>query len=158
MRKDSAGFVVGVTSVNVVHSVAIYLLRNAQRSLKSLPHTTFTDAVAVLPLVRSDLSRQDACLDACDTGAAVVYTGEDYFHDFSHLKQPSTFFSPFAEASSLFLQISSFLDTFFWLMSAQFPKLTAPVFGYDYPSLPRKLRLPRLKFGHKLACTCVASE
>ena len=44
------------------------------------------DAVAVLPLVRSDLSRQDACLDACDTGAAVVYTGEDYFHDFSHFK------------------------------------------------------------------------
>ena len=26
MRKDSAGFVVGVTSVNVVHSVAICLL------------------------------------------------------------------------------------------------------------------------------------
>ena len=26
VRKDSAGFIVGVTSVNVVHSVAIYLL------------------------------------------------------------------------------------------------------------------------------------
>ena len=37
------------------------------------------DAVAVLPLVRSDLSRAVAeqllQTDACDTGAAVVYTG-----------------------------------------------------------------------------------
>ena len=76
---------------------------------------------------------------------------------FAFLNQSSTFFSPFAEDSCLF-QISSFFGAFFWSMFAQFPKITAHVFGCDFPSLPRKLRLPRPKFCHKFACTCEVSE
>ena len=56
------------------------------------------------------------------------------------------------------LLISSFLNAFFRSMSAPLPKITALVVSCDYPSLPRKLRLPRLKFGHKFACSCEASE
>ena len=76
---------------------------------------------------------------------------------FAFLNQSSTFFSPFAEDCCLF-QISSFFGAFFWSMFAQFPKITAHVFGCDFPSLPRKLRLPRPKFCHKFACTCEVSE
>ena len=69
----------------------------------------------------------------------------DYFHDFRLLQKIIDLLFTLRGGQLPFLPISSFVGTFYWSMFSPFPKISAHVFGYDYSSLPRKLRLPHLK-------------